>query len=97
MKPNLTWRTPEAKILGADLPTLISIVCDLMTSYAINPCARLAKNINQHLEFVLNFSSTSDLAEWKSTLTHLQGQWEVIALQHDRHVDTLHSIAQSPS
>lgn len=93
----LTWRTPEAKILKTDLPTLISVICDLMTSYAVTPCAMLAKNVNQYLVFLLNYSSASELAEWEVALTHLQGQWETIALQHDRHIDTLHSMAQPSS
>lgn len=79
-QPNLT----EKEIV--DFPTVITIICHLMTLYALRPCEPLAANINRHIKVVLNSSASDSLGEWKGTFEQLLSQWESIAKGHVQQV-----------
>ncbi len=81
-QPNLT----EKEIV--DFPTLITVICHLMTLYALRPCEPLASNINRHIKVVLNSSASDSLGEWKSSFEQLLSQWESIAKRHTNSVVT---------
>lgn len=64
---------------------MITVICHLMTLYALRPCEPLATNINRHIKVVLNSSASDSLGEWKGTFEQLHTQWESIAKQHVQH------------
>jgi len=78
-QPNFT----EKEIV--DFSTVITVICHLMTLYALRPCEPLATNINRHIKVVLNSSASDLLGEWKGTFEQLFTQWESIAKQHVKH------------
>lgn len=65
-----------------DFPTIITVICHLMTLYALNPCEPLAANINRHIRVILNSSARDSLGEWTSTFRQILSMWELIAEQH---------------
>lgn len=62
-----------------DLPTIMTVICHLMTLYALHPCEPLASNINRHIKVVLN---SDYLGEWKVVFRQINSQWERLAHQH---------------
>lgn len=68
-----------------DLPTLITVLCHLMTCYAVRPCEPLAANINRHMKVLLDSSVSEALGEWRPTFQQLHQQWRVIADRHSLH------------
>ena len=82
-----------------DRSTLITVICHLMTCYAMQPCGFLAANIERHLSALLNLRAGDELGDWTMTFERLQVQWRAIS---DRHARTGHRKAvvearQSPS
>lgn len=71
-----------------DFPTVITVICHLMTLYALQPCEPLASNINRHIKVILNSSASDSLGEWKGAFEQLLSQWESIAKRHVQHVAT---------
>lgn len=65
-----------------DFPTIITVICHLMTLYALHPCEPLASNINRHIKVVLNSNAADSLGEWKGTFRQIHSQWELITHQH---------------
>jgi hypothetical protein len=65
-----------------DFPCIVTIICHLMTLYALKPCEPLAANINRHMKVVLNSSAIDSLGEWEGTFRQIHMQWELIAEQH---------------
>lgn len=68
----------------ADLPTMMTIICHLMTLYAMRPCTHLATSINRHMNALLNSSESDSLGEWFSTFQQLHIQWNAIANRHNQ-------------
>lgn len=64
------------------LPTLLTIICHLMTCYAVRPSEALAVNINRHMRLVLTSSSTSELEEFKPNFLQLQAMWDNVIQRH---------------
>jgi hypothetical protein len=48
--------TPEKEIV--DFPTIITVICHLITLYALRPCEPIATNINRHIKVVLESSAS---------------------------------------
>ncbi|MCK5871710.1 MAG: hypothetical protein KAG26_02695 [Methylococcales bacterium] len=67
---------------AANLQTLVTVICHLMTCYAMHPCEEIAANINRHMHFLLAPSMAIELGDWKSTFIQLQTQWDVITQRH---------------
>ncbi|MCK5728526.1 MAG: hypothetical protein KAH08_04830 [Methylococcales bacterium] len=86
--------TKKTKKLAANLPTLISIICNLMTCYAMHPCEEVAKKINRHMNALLESSSMMELGEWRPIFIQLQIQWDTI-MQRYQHHDNLNTSAKS--
>lgn len=82
---NQTIQANSTENETTDFPTMITVICHLMTLYAMRPCGQLASNINQHIKVLLDSSATDSLGEWKSTFQQLQNRWEVIAECHAQH------------
>ncbi len=78
--------TTETEKFAANLPTLISIICNLMTCYAMHPCEEVAKKINRHMSALLESSALMDLGVWRPTFIQLQLQWDTI-MQRYQHQD----------
>ncbi|MCF6204752.1 MAG: hypothetical protein L3J59_13970 [Methylococcaceae bacterium] len=68
-----------------DFPTTVTIICHLMTLYAIKPCEPLATNINRHLAVLLESPAADSLGKWKDTFAQLLVQWKHLAKQHAKH------------
>ncbi len=68
-----------------DFPTIVTILCHLMTLYAIKPCEPLATNINRHIAVLLKSPAADSLGEWKDTFSQLRVQWKYLAKQHAKH------------
>ena len=80
MKPS-----PEKNENFADnLPTLVTIICHLMTCYAMHPCEEISNNINRHLNVLLSSNASIELGEWKSTFIQLQIQWDAITRRYQQ-------------
>ncbi len=93
MKQSTTPLGTEKEIV--DLPTIVTILCHLMTLYALRPCEPLATNINRHIMVLLKSSAADSLGEWKGTFQQLLIQWENIAKRHVQHqVDVVNDEAQ---
>lgn len=45
---------------------LITLICHLLTQYALYPCQPLAANISRHFNFLLNASTVDSLEEWQA-------------------------------
>lgn len=67
---------------AANLPTLVTIICHLMTCYAMHPCEDIAKNINRHMQILLSSTASIELGEWKATFLQLQIQWDAITRRY---------------
>ncbi len=81
MKQLPEHKSPSEQAL--DLPTLVTILCHLMTCYALRPCEPLATNINRHMKVLLNSPNALEaLGEWCSTFQQLHLQWVAIADRH---------------
>ncbi len=74
IKPEINQQT--------DFSTLITVICHLMTLYAIHPCENLASNINCHLQLLLRQHGSEALLEWQATFQQLHCQWENIERQY---------------
>ena len=72
----------------ANLQTLITIICHLMTCYAMHPCEEIAANINRHMHFLLTPPILNELGDWKSTFIQLQLQWRAITQRHQQEKQT---------
>ncbi len=68
-----------------DFLQLITLICHLMTQYALHPCAAMATNINRHFQFLLNSSAAESLGEWQGTFQQLFIQWQDISARHMQH------------
>lgn len=68
-----------------DFPTTVTILCHLMTLYAMKPCEPLATNINRHIAVLLKSPAADSLGEWKDTFGQLLVQWKYLAKQHAKH------------
>jgi hypothetical protein len=79
---NLIDNLNQAEKEIVDFPGIITIICHLMTLYALQPCEPLAANINRHIKVVLNSSASDSLGEWKGTFRQIHMQWGMIAEQH---------------
>ncbi|MCK4493700.1 MAG: hypothetical protein KAU26_06565 [Methylococcales bacterium] len=77
----------ETKQLTANLPTLISMICNLMTCYALYPCEDVAKKINYHMNALLQSSALMDLGVWRPTFIQLQIQWDTIMQRYQHPCD----------
>ncbi|MEE9339850.1 MAG: hypothetical protein V3U87_17400 [Methylococcaceae bacterium] len=80
MKQTIDSTLPEKET--TDLPTIITVLCHLMTLYAIKPSYPLAANINQHILILLKSPEADSLGEWKGTFRQLLIQWKSLAAQH---------------
>ncbi len=85
MKQTIDSTIPEKET--TDLPTIITVLCHLMTLYAIKPSYPLAANINQHILVLLKSPEADSLGEWKGTFRQLLIQWKSLATQHTQHQD----------
>ncbi|MCK5829307.1 MAG: hypothetical protein KAH20_03305 [Methylococcales bacterium] len=72
----------KPKESAENLPTLLTIICHLMTCYAIRPSEVLAINIHRHMDVLLTSTTASELKEWKPTFLQLQVQWASITQRH---------------
>jgi len=79
---NKILQLDETKNDPVDILTNITVICHLMTLYALHPCEPLATNINRHIKFILNSSVSESLGEWKGVFKQILSQWEQIADQH---------------
>ncbi|MCK5872192.1 MAG: hypothetical protein KAG26_05155 [Methylococcales bacterium] len=77
----------ETKKITANLPILISIICNLMTCYAMHPCEEVAKKINHHMNALLTSSALMDLGIWRPTFIQLQIQWDTIRQRYQHQSD----------
>ncbi len=67
----------------ANLPRLVTIICHLMTCYAMHPCEEIAKNINRHMQVLLSSAAAIELGEWRETFLQLQIQWDAISQRYE--------------
>ncbi len=67
---------------STDLPTLVTVICHLMTLYAMRPCEHIAANIDRHLFALLTAPAAEALGSWRGTFEKLQIQWRTIARRH---------------
>ncbi len=79
MKPTTIENHNEESV---DYLKLLTLICHLMTQYAMYPCQPLAVNINRHFQYLLNSSAAESLGEWKSTYEQLFTQWRAIVGNH---------------
>lgn len=68
-----------------DFPALITVICHLMTCYALRPSEPLAVNISRHMTVLLNSTAADTLKEWRPTFRQLQRQWLILAERHAQH------------
>lgn len=59
----------ENKIVN--FPTIITVICHLMTLYALNPCEPLASNINRHIKVIFSSNASNSLGSGKEFLNRL--------------------------
>lgn len=68
-----------------DLATQFTIICHLMTCYAVRPCEPIAANINRHMEALLISPAADSLGDWHGTIQQLSQQWNAITARHVKH------------
>jgi hypothetical protein len=83
MKQTIDSTIPEKET--TNLVTIVTILCHLMTLYAIKPSFPLAANINHHILVLLKSPEADSLGEWKGTFRQLLTQWQSLATQHTQH------------
>ena len=75
---------PLSERNAPDLSTLVTVLCHLMTCYAMRPCGPLASNIERHMKVLLNSRAGNDLGDWITTFEQLRTQWHAISERHAR-------------
>lgn len=72
----------ETTDLAVNLPALLTNISCLMTCYAVNPSAGLARIIQRHIGVLLTSPLATELEEWESTFIQLHTQWDCIIQRH---------------
>lgn len=67
-----------------DPSTLVTIICHLMTCFAMRPSGLLASSIERHIDLLLNSRADNDLGDWITTFEQLHTQWHAISARHAR-------------
>jgi hypothetical protein len=80
-----------------DPSTLVTIICHLMTCYAMRPSGLLASSIERHMDLLLNSRAGDELGDWITTFEQLHTQWHAISERHARIANRNETAQAGPS
>lgn len=67
-----------------NLPVMVTVLCNMMTCYAMRPCIHKACEIERHINALLNSPLSDELGDWTALFEKLQCQWTALSECHAR-------------